>query len=130
MILLAAPLAARCAASKPGDLPKTTTSTGRRERRRQSAPSARDAPCAQGQQPGGSKTVKDENAQGARAKTVQDKTRDKSVARALGPDVVNDKGQRVPFSRRGWEPQDSDDDDDKTTTIPRASRPAKPGLPM
>ena len=33
------------------------------------------------------------------------------------------------FSRRGWELQDSDDDD-KTTTVPRASRPAKPGLPM
>jgi hypothetical protein len=43
----------------------------------------------------------------------------------------NDKGQRVPFSRRGWELQDSDDDDDdKTTTVPRASRPAKPGLAM
>ncbi len=43
---------------------------------------------------------------------------------------MDDKGQRVPFSRRGREPQDSDDDDNKTTTAPRASRPAKPGLPM
>jgi hypothetical protein len=44
---------------------------------------------------------------------------------------VDDQGKRVPFSRRGWEQLDSDDnDDDKTTTVPRASRPAKPGLPM
>jgi hypothetical protein len=77
--------------------------------------SARDAPAAQGQQP--------------EAKTAKDKTRDKNVTRPLGPDVVDDKGQRVPFSRRGWELQDSDDDG-KTTTVPRASRPAKPGLPM
>jgi hypothetical protein len=44
-----------------------------------------DAPGAQRQQPGGSKTVKDKNAHPAR--TAKDKTRDKSVARALGPDV-------------------------------------------
>jgi hypothetical protein len=67
----------------------------------------------------------------AAATTTKDKTRDKSVARALGPDVVDDKGQRVPFSRRGWEQLDSDDnDDDEMTTAPRASRPAKPGLPV
>jgi hypothetical protein len=35
-----------------------------------------------------------------------------------------------PFSRRGREPQDSDNDDNKTTAVPRASRPAKPGLLM
>jgi hypothetical protein len=64
------------------------------ERPRQAAPSVADAPGAQGQQAGGSKTVKDNNAPGARPKTVKDQTRDKSVSRALGPDVVDDKGQR------------------------------------
>ena len=78
-----------------------------------------------------SKTVKDKNASSARSKTAKDKTRDKIVTRALGPDVVNDKGQQIPFSRRGWEfPGRDDDDGDKTRTSPRASRPAKPGLPM
>ena len=83
------------------------------------------------QQPDVSETVKDKNASSARSKTAKDKTRDKIVTRALGPDVVNDKGQRIPFSRRGWEfPGRDDDDGDKTRTSPRASRPAKPGLPM
>ena len=77
---------------------------------------ARDAPAAQGQQPG--------------ARTAKDKTRDKNVTRPLGPDVVDDKGQRVPFSRRGRDSQSSSDDEDNKTTVPRASRPAKPGLPM
>jgi hypothetical protein len=125
------------------------------ELRRQAAPGAQ-APAAQGQQPGRSKTAKDKarikaaapplgpdvvddedqravaKAPAARSKTTKDKTRDKAAAaaRPLGPDVVDDKGQRVPFSRRGWETPDSDDGDDKTTTVPRASRPAKPGLPM
>ena len=66
----------------------------------------------------------------ARSKTAKGRTRDKDVARALGPDVVDDKGQRVPFSRRGRDSQSSSDDDDTKTTVPRASRPAKPGLPM
>jgi hypothetical protein len=57
-----------------------------------------------------------------RARAAVDLVRDKSVARALGPDVVNVKGQRVPFTHRGWEPQDRDQDDDKTTSAPRASR--------
>jgi hypothetical protein len=59
---------------------------------------------------------------------VKDQTRDKNVTRALGPDVVEDKGQRVLFSRRGWEPLDSDDDE--KTTASRASGLAKPGLSM
>ena len=93
--------------------------------------SSADAPGAQGQQPGRTETVKDK--QGRKpggSKTVKDRTRDKNVSRALGPDVVDDKGQRVPFSRRGWEPHSSDEDDGDNTTVPRASRQAKPGLPM
>ncbi len=43
---------------------------------------------------------------------------------------MDDKGQRVPFSRRGRDSQSSSDDDDTKKTVPRASRPAKPGLPM
>ena len=87
---------------------------GRRAGRRRAGA---DAPGVQGQQPDVPKTAKDKNAPSARSKTAKDKTRDKNVARALGPDVVNDKGQRIPFSRRGWESPDSDDNDgDKTMT--------------
>jgi hypothetical protein len=106
----------------------------------QDAPGARDqqperqgqdAPGAQGQQPGKpKKAVKSQVAPDARLKTAKGKKRDKDVARALGPDVVDDKGQRVPFSRRGRDSQSSSDDDDNKTTVPRASRPAKPGLPI
>jgi hypothetical protein len=96
------------------------------------APGARDATDAQGQQPGKpKKAVKGQVAPSARPKTAKGKKRERDIARALGPDVVDDKGQRVPFSRRGGDSQSSSSDDDNTkTTGPRASRPAKPGLPM
>ena len=74
-----------------------------------------DAPGAQDQQPGKSKAVKGQVAPSARSKTTKGRTRDKDVARALGPDVVDDKGQRVPFSRRGRDSQSSSDDDDTKT---------------
>jgi hypothetical protein len=85
-----------------------------------------DAPGAQGQQPGKpNKAVKGQVAPGARPKTAKGKSRERDIARALGPDVVDDKGQRVPFSRRGGDSQSSSSDDDNTkTTVPRASRPA------
>jgi hypothetical protein len=38
----------------------------------------------------------------------QDMKRGNQAARPLVPDVVDDKGQRVPFTRRGWQ-SDSDD---------------------
>ena len=41
---------------------------------------------------------------------------------------MDEKGQRVPFSRLGWETLDCDDDE--TTNAPWAFRPAKPGLAM
>ncbi len=88
-----------------------------------------NAPGAHAQQPGKSKPTKATPPTGARAKVTKDKTRGKDAARTLAPDVVDAKGQRVPFSRRGWEQQDSEDSEDETTTAPLASRPASLGFP-
>ena len=99
------------------------------ERQRQAAPSVADAPGAQGQQPGRTETVKDK--QGRKpggSKTVKDRTRDKNVLRALGPDVVDDKGQRVPFSRRGSHGSPRAATTTTETTRPFHGHPGRPSL--